>query len=141
MPAWTLADRLASAAIDAGGGTVTREIREVALLPRACVVARWPGPRPAPASIRLPPLPLGTSLRGRVALVGDPSPGEAPVAVTVRVDGAEVARAEATPSPPGGAPLRVDAARLPPGPHDVTVEIAPSGPVPRGVCVELLSLP
>ncbi len=140
LPLWTLSDRLPSASVAAGGATVTAQTREVRFLPRSCVVARWPGPGLDPVVIRLKSIPLGVGLVGRAALAGD-SPAGGSASVRVRVDGVEVARAEATPGRPGGEPLRVDTSRLPPGGHELSVEIVPSGPVPRGVCVDLVALP
>jgi hypothetical protein len=140
LPLWTLSDRLPSASVQAGSATVAAETREVRFLPRSCVVARWPGPGLDPAVIRLKLAPLGAGLTGRAALAGD-SPAGGSASVRIRVDGVEVARAEATPGRPDGEPLRVDASRLPPGGHEFSVEIVPSGPVPRGVCVDLAALP
>jgi hypothetical protein len=141
LAGWSLSERLPTATLEGGVATpVAREIREVAFLPRHCVVARFPAPRPVPLRLRLPPAPVGASLRGHVGLVGDPVPGDARAAVTLRVDGEEVARAEAGPRP-AWVPLRADTSRLPHGPHEVSVEIAPTGALPLGVCVELLSAP
>jgi hypothetical protein len=141
LPAWSLSERLPT--VHAGGAALTREIREVAFLPRHCVVARFPAP-PAPPSgptvLRLPPAAVGTSLLGHVGLVGDPAPGAGTAKVAVRVDGTELARAEAGPRS-GWVPFRADTARLPPGPHEVSVEVSPTGALPLGVCVELLSVP
>jgi hypothetical protein len=90
--------------------------------------------------IRLEAVPLGVGLTGRAALIGD-APAGGSASVRVRVDGVEVARAEATPGRPDGEPLRVDASRFPVGAHELSVEVVPSAPVPRGVCIELAALP
>ncbi len=139
LPLWSLVDRLPSASVQTRDARVTAETREVGFLPRSCVVARWSGPGLDPVVIRLASLPLGISLVGRVALAGNAPGGGA--SVRVKVDGVEVARADATPGRPAGQPLRFDASRLPPASHEVTVEIVPSGPVPGGVCIDLAALP
>lgn len=140
LPAWSLAERLPAATVDAGGGSVTDAIREVAFLPRRCVLVRFPEAGGGPAAIRLPAAPLGSALRGRAALVGDPGPGDGAATVTVRVDDVEVHRVEAGPRA-SRAPFRVDPARLPPGPHAVTLTVEPSGAIPRGICLELQAIP
>jgi hypothetical protein len=63
--------------------------------------------------------------------------------VTVRVllDGAEVARAEASGARPGWMPFQVDTAPMHGPAREVSIEIAPSGPLPRGVCVDAVTLP
>ena len=129
LPLWSLAD-LASA-----------ETREVAHLPRTCVVARFAGPDPKPAALRFPGLPLGSALRGHVGLVGDVTGSRASASVRVKVDGVEMARAEATAGAPAWRRFQVDTSRLPPARHEIEVAIVPSGPLPRGVCVELVALP
>ena len=141
LPLWSLTDRLAESEVDAGGATVAREVREVAFLPRTCVLARWPGPVSGPAVIRLPPGPVGSSLRLRAALVGDTSTGGGSASARLRVDGLEVARADAAPGRVSWAPSTFDATRLPPAAREVTVEIVPDGILSRGVCVELVALP
>ena len=140
LPLWSLADLLPAAQVQ-GDATVAREIREVAFLPRTCVVARFAGPDPAPALLRLPPGPLGASLRGHVGLAGDVSGSGASATVRVMVDGEEMGRVEASASAPAWRPFQIDTSRLPPARHGVTVEISASGPLPRGVCVELVALP
>ncbi len=140
LPLWSLADLLPAAQVQ-GDAVVARETREVAFLPRTCVVARFAGPVPAPALLRLPPGPLGAALRGHVGLAGDVSGIAASATVRVMVDGVELGRVEASSPAPAWRPFQIDTSRLPPARHAVTVEIAPSGPLPRGVCVELVALP
>jgi hypothetical protein len=140
IPIWSLADRLHAASTQ-GAAAVTRETREVGFLPRTCVVARFPGPGAEPVVLRLPATPLGVVLRGHAGLVGDPSGGEPPVSLRVKVDGVELGRAEAAAGTPAWRPFLVDTSRLSAASHEVAVEIVPSGPLPRGVCVELLALP
>ena len=140
IPLWSLADRLPTASIQ-GAAAVARETREVAFLPRTCVVARFPGPGAEPVVLRLSAVPLGSTLRGHAALVGDPSGREPPVSLRVKVDGVVMGRVDASAGAPGWEPIVIDTSRLPPDGHEVAVEIIPSGPLPRGVCIELLALP
>jgi hypothetical protein len=140
IPLWSLADLLPSALVR-GGAVVARETREVGFLPRNCVVARFAGPDPAPAVLRLPSAPVGVALRGHVGLAGDVSGSRASASVRVMVDGVEMGRADASASAPAWRPLQIDTSRLPAVRHEVSVEIVPSGPIPRGVCVDLVALP
>lgn len=142
LPLWSLADLLSAAQVQVeGDAIIARETREVAFLPRTCVVARFAGPDPAPALLRLHPGPLGAALRGHAGLAGDVHGGRASATVRVMVDGVEMGRAEASAPAPAWKPFQIDTSRLSPARHAVTVEIAPSGPLPRGVCVELVALP
>lgn len=129
IPLWSLRDLLPS------------ETREVGQLPRTCVVVRFPGPAPEPAVLRVPALALGATLRGRAGLVGDASGSRSSASIRVKVDGVEVARAEATGAAPAWRRLDADTARLPPARREITVEVVPAGPLPRGVCVDLVALP
>lgn len=138
LPLWSLADRPVAPGQDA---TLRREIREVGFLPRDCLVARFPGPAPAPLVLRLDDPPLGAALRGHVGLVGYPAREAPPVTVRLRVDGVERARAEASAATPAWRAFQAETASIPPGHHTVEIEIAPSGPLPEGACVELLALP
>ncbi len=141
LPLHSFADHLGSATIRSPGGRVSREIREVDLLPRTCILAAFPGARPEPAAISFPAVPLGRALRGHLGLVGDVSAGAPPVSLRVKVDGLEVGRAEATAGRPGWTPFQIDTSRISGPSREVTVELTPSGPLPRGVCLELGSLP
>lgn len=140
IPLWSLGELLDDGAV-AGGAKVTHETREVAELPRSCVVARFAGPDPGPVVLRVPGLPLGTRLRGHAGLVGDVSGLRATASVRVKVDGVEAARVEASAGAPAWKPFLFDTSRFPPARHEVEVEIVPSAPLPRGVCVELQALP
>ncbi len=134
LPAWSLSGRLGDAVVT--GGSATREVREVAGLPRTCAVLRPDGA--APIVLRLPPARLGSVLRVHAGPVGDGT-GAGPFVVRLLVDGVEVGRL------PGGAPAwspaRIDAARLSPGEHAVSVEATVAGPAPVPTCVELEALP
>jgi len=140
IPLWSLADLLPGALVR-GGAAVARETREVGFLPRTCVVARFAGPDPGPATVKMPSSPLGVALRGRVGLAGDVTGSGASASVRVLVDGTEMGRVEASASAPAWRSFRIDTSRLPPARHEVAVEIVPAGPLPRGVCVELVALP
>jgi len=140
IPLWSLAELLPSALVQ-GGAVVAREIREVGFLPRSCVVARFSGPDPAPAVLRLPSVPVGVALRGHAGLAGDASGSRASASIRVMVDGVEMGRLDASASAPAWRPFQVDTSRLRPVRHEVSVEIVPSGPIPRGVCVDLVALP
>jgi hypothetical protein len=141
LPLASLADRLGSASVQAPAGRVTRETREVDLLPRTCIVATFPGPRAEPATLTFPGVPVGRALRGHVGLVGDVSAGAPPVSLRVKVDGLEVGRAEATAARPGWSLFQIDTGRISGPSREVTLEIVPSGPLPRGVCIDLGSVP
>ena len=140
IPLWSLPELLAGAKVT-GDAAVSRETREVGLLPRTCVVARFAGPDPKPAVLRIPALPLGAALRGHVGLVGDVSGSRSSASIRVKVDGVEMARAEAAAGAPAWRRFQLDTSRLPPTRHEIEVEIVPSGPLPRGVCVDLVALP
>ncbi len=140
LPLWSLADLLPAARIQ-GPAVVAREIREVGFLPRDCVVARFAGPHPGTAVVRLPPAPLGVALRGHVGLAGDVSGTGASASVRVMVDGVELGRVEAAASAPAWRTVQIDTSRLPPARHEVALEVVPSGPLPRGVCLDLVALP
>jgi hypothetical protein len=141
LPLHSFTDRLASASIRSPGARVTRETREVDLLPRTCIVVSFPGPLPEPATLAFPAVPLGRALRGHLGFVGDVSSGAPPVSLRVKVDGLEVGRAEATAARPGWSAFQIDTARISGQPRQLTLEVVPSGPVPRGVCIDLVSLP
>jgi len=141
LPLHSFPDELASASIRSPGGRVSRETREVDLLPRTCIVATFPGPRPEPATLSFPAVPVGRALRGHLGLVGDVSGGAPPVSLRVKVDGLEVGRAEATAGRPGWTAFQIDTSRISGPSHEVTLEVTPSGPLPRGVCIDLRSLP
>jgi hypothetical protein len=140
IPLWSLVDLLPSALVQ-GGAVIARETREVGFLPRTCVVARFAGPDPAPAVLRLTAAPVGVALRAHVGLAGDVSGSRASASVRVMLDGVEMGRVDASASAPAWRTFQVDTSRLPPVRHEVSVEIVPSGPIPRGVCVDLVALP
>jgi hypothetical protein len=141
LPLHSFTDRLASASTQNPGGRVTRETREVDLLPRTCIVVSFPGPRPGPATLVFPAVPLGRALRGHLGLVGDVSAGAPAVSLRVKVDGLEMGRGEATAARPGWSAFQIDTALLSGQTRQVTLEVIPSGPLPRGVCIDLMSLP
>jgi hypothetical protein len=141
LPLHSFPDRLASASIQPAGTRVTRETREVDLLPRTCIVVSFPGPRPDPASLTFRAVTVGRALRGHLGLVGDVSAGAPAVSLRVTVDGVEVGRTEATAARPGWSAFQIDTGRIAGASRDVTLEVVPSGPLPRGVCIDLVSLP
>jgi len=141
LPVHSFTDRLASASIRSPGARVIRETREVDLLPRTCIVVSFPGPRPEPATLAFPAVPLGRALRGHLGLVGDVSAGAPPVSLLVKVDGLEVGRGEATAARPLWSAFQIDTGRISGPSRQVTLEVVPSGPLPRGVCIDLVSLP
>jgi hypothetical protein len=59
----------------------------------------------------------------------------------VKVDGVEMARAEASAAAPAWRRFAIDTSRLPPARHAIEVEVVPSGPLHRGVCFDLVALP
>lgn len=140
LPRWSLAEALPAAKVRPTDAAVSRQVREVDRAPRACALLPLDGPAPGPVSLRFAGVPLGTSLRGHVGLVGDVSAGAPPVSLRVKVDGVEVGRAEATPARPRGG-VRIDTARLAGWTREVEVEVAPTGPLPHGACVDLWALP
>ncbi len=148
VPLYAFRDHLPSAAVGGTPSRVARETREVAGLPRTCIVAAIAAPptgtaaagAPEPATIRFRDVPLGRALRGHVGLVGDAPPTTRPVSIRVKVDGAEVARAEAR-AGSGWTPFQVDTAPLHSPAREVELEIAAAGPLPRGVCVDVVTLP
>jgi hypothetical protein len=140
LPRWSLPEALPTASVRPEGAPVSRQVREVDRIPRACALVAFDGPAPGPVSLRLPGVPLGTSLRGHVGLVGDVAGGAPPVSLRVKVDGVEVGRAEATPARPWAA-VRADTSRLAGGTREVEVEVVPTGPLPQGACVDLRALP
>jgi len=141
LPLHSFTDRLASATIRSPGARVTRETREVDLLPRTCIVVSFPGPRPEPATLAFPAAPIGRALRGHLGLVGDVSAGTPPVSLRVKVDGVEMGRGEARAARPGWSAFQIDTGRISGPSREVTLEVVPSGPLPRGVCIDLVSLP
>ncbi len=130
IPLAFLPDRLAGARVslgdrpcpaDAGGVfrcpgppwlRVAREVREVAFLPRPCLLAH-PGPDPrAPVAIELRDVPIGRTLRGHTGIVGEAMlRGEAPVRLEVRLDGELLGAAEEPPRTPGWHAFQIDTAR------------------------------
>jgi len=141
IPLHSFTDGLASASIRSPGARVARETREVDLLPRTCIVVGFPGLRPEPATVAFPAVPLGRALRGHLGLVGDVSPGAAPVSLRVKVEGLEVGRAEATNARPGWNAFQIDTGPVSGPSRQVTLEVVPSGALPLGVCIDLVSLP
>jgi hypothetical protein len=141
LPVHSFTDRLSSASIRSPGARVARETREVDLLPRTCILVSFPGPRPEPATLAFPAVPVGRALRGHLGLVGDVSAGAPPVSLRVHVDGVELGRAEAAATRPGFGAFQFETGGISGSSHDVIVEVIPSGPLPRGVCLDLVSLP
>lgn len=140
LPNWSLADAVRAAKVAPPGAPVSRQTREVNRIPRGCAFLALDGPAPGPVSLRFPAVPIGSSLRGHVGLVGDVAGGAPPVSLRVKVDGVEVGRAEAAPSRPWSA-VRVDTSRLSGRTSEVEVEVVPAGPLPQGACVDLVVLP
>ena len=148
IPLYAFRDHLAGAAVEGAPSRLVRETREVAGLPRTCIVAAFAAPPggapadgpPAPAKLLFRDVPLGRALRGHVGLVGDPPAATRPVTVRVKVDGAEVARAEARPGS-GWTPFQIDSTPLHSPAREVELEIVPGGPLPRGACLDVVTLP
>jgi hypothetical protein len=141
LPLLSFPDHLASARIQSPGGRVARETREVAQLPRTCILATFPGPRVEPAILAFPGVPVGRALRGHLGPVGDVSGGAPAASLRVKVDGLEVGRAETTAGLPAWTAFQIDTSRIAGPGREVTLEVIPSGAVPRGICIDLESLP
>jgi hypothetical protein len=120
---------------------VAREVRDVDGLPRVCVLLH-PPPGGSPLALEFPGVPIGRSLRGHTATVGDaPLAGSAPVRLAVRVDGEEVGLVEEPPGRPGWRPFQLDTSRLAGRVRDVSVEVRAADPAHAPFCFEAMTVP
>ena len=120
--------------------TVARQVREVDYLPRVCLYAH---PAPGePLAIRFPAVPLGRELRGHTGIVGEAAlAGEAPVLLTVNIDGEKAGAAEEPPAEPGWHPFRIETSRLAGRAADVTFVITSDDVDQRHFCFDAFVLP
>jgi hypothetical protein len=123
------------------GVRVSREVRDVAGLPRPCLVAT-PNPVPgAPLSIVFSEVPIGRTLRVHAAPAAPPPPGAAPVRLAVQLDGEEVGAAEVAPGASAWAPLAIDTTRHAGRARAVTFVVTAAGPSAAPVCFDAVTLP
>lgn len=119
---------------------VSREVREVDYLPRPCLYAH---PAPGePLAIRFPSVPLGRALRGHTGIVGEAAlDGEAPVRLTVKIDGEEAGAAEELPGEPGWHPFQIETLGRAGRTGDVTFVVTSADVDRRHFCFDAFVLP
>jgi hypothetical protein len=155
LPLAFLPDRLASAEVavgarrcgaGAGGGfacggaAVAREVREVDLLPRACLSARLGSGEPL--RVTFPSVPLGRTLRAHLGVVGEAAlGGEAPVRLVVNVAGGGAAAVEVEAEEVGWRALSLETAALAGGAAEVTLTVNAARGDARPLCVDAYTLP
>ena len=158
LPLAFLPDRLATATVSVGGRpcardargafrcpgppfvVVAREVREVNYLPRPCLYAH-PAPG-APLTIEFPGVPLGRALRGHTGIAGEATlVGEAPVRLTVLVEGKEVGWAEEPPAQPGWHAFQIDTGRFAGRSGTVTLVVTAADVADRLFCFDAYVLP
>lgn len=147
LPLAFLPDRLAQAEVTRGaercapdveGGfrcadaRVAREVRDVGGAPRPCLVAAL-GAGP-PLVVEFPPVRVGRSVRGHGGAIDG---GDAPLRVSVVVDGEEAGAAEI--SGAGFLPFEVDTTRFAGEVRRVALVLTPSGGA--DVCLDAVTLP
>ncbi len=160
VPLAFLPDRLAAAEVSAAGRAcardgrgvfrcpsppfvvVAREVREVDFLPRPCLHAH-PSPQPgAPLTIAFQGVPLGRALRGHTGIVGAEAPaGEAPIRLSVKIDGADVGAAEEPPGRPGWHTFQLDTTRYAGHVGAVTFTVEAAAADHRHLCFDAYTLP
>jgi hypothetical protein len=159
VPMTFLPDRLAAAQIalggrpcaaDARGGfrcgapaiAVAREVREVDLLPRPCVVTSPPPDAAAPLAVTFPGVRLGRALRGHAGAVGEAAlGGEAPIQLRVNIDGQDVGGVELAPGDTSWRAFEADTVRQAGRAHDVTFTVTAVADEDRLLCFDAYALP
>lgn len=118
---------------------VERTVREVDGIPRPCLSASLDTPPGAPLAIAFPAVPVGHALRGHAGAAGDRG-GElqAPVRISVQVDGEEAGAAELTGA--GFAPFEIETGHLAGVSRTVTLVITSPG-APGAICLDAETLP
>ena len=141
LPLFRLSERIDGASVSpASGPHPSREVREVDLLPRDCLVAQ-PSPGRSPLTLAFPAVPLGRTLRVFTGIVGEAAlQGEAPVEVAIALDGRQVALAEEPPAAPGWHRTDVDTATLAGRTATLTVTLRTADRGPRPLCLEAYAL-
>jgi hypothetical protein len=158
LPLAFLPDRLATATVSVGGHpctrdargvfrcpappfvVVAREVREVDYLPRPCLYV-YPPPG-ALLTIAFPAVPLGRALRGHTGIVGQAAlVGEAPVRLSVKIEGQDAGTAEEPPAQPGWHPFLIDTVRNAGRSGTVTFDVSASDVGGRHFCFDAYTLP
>lgn len=159
LPLAFLPDQLASAEVSVGGrpcavsaagehrcaadgAEVARAVREVDLLPRACLVARPPARRGAPLTVTFREVRLAHSLRGHAGVIGEAAlAGRGPIAVAVKIGGREAASVKLAPGDAGWRPFQVDTGADAGAARDVAIAVAAVQGDARPVCLDAYTLP
>ncbi|GEJ58827.1 hypothetical protein [Anaeromyxobacter diazotrophicus] len=124
-----------------GGPRARAEVREVDLLPRACLVVE-PPPAGGPLTLSFPAVPLGRTLRIFAGAVGEPAlEGDPPVEVKVALDGREAAVARERGGDPGWHPADLDTAAEAGRTAALTVTVRAARGGARPLCLEAYALP
>jgi hypothetical protein len=123
------------------GVRVSREVRDVAGLPRPCLVATANPVPGAPLSVVFSDVPIGRALRVHAAPAAPPPPGAAPIRLAVQLDGEEVGAAEVAPGGARWAPLSIDTTRHAGRARAVTFVVTAAGPSAAPVCFDAVALP
>ena len=123
------------------GAHVSREAREVDLLPRVCLVIE-PPPAAGPLTLTFPAVPLGRTLRVLTGIVGEtPQQADAAVKVGIALDGRDAGETEERPGTPGWHRTDVDSAALAGRPATLTFTVRAGRGHPRPICLEAYALP
>jgi hypothetical protein len=156
LPSAFLPDRLAQARVTLAGGAcrpdgtgaftcggtstarAARSVREVAGLPRPCLVlAPEPGAA-APLTVELPGVPVGRTLLAHAGLAGDPGAPAPPLRIVVTIDGEEAGGAEL--AGPGWQRIAIDTTRFAGPARTVALALTASAPS-APLCLDAMTLP
>lgn len=159
LPLFTASARLATASAtlagapcrrDAGGTLrcqapgaphIVAAVREVAYLPRRCLVV-GPLSGPAPLALSFPDVPLGRALEVFTGIVGESAfGGTEPVAIAIALGGKAVATAEERPKVAGWHRTTIDTAARAGRTAALEVTVRSGEPGPRQLCLEAYALP
>ncbi|BDG10800.1 hypothetical protein [Anaeromyxobacter paludicola] len=118
---------------------VAAETREIALRPRACILAHPAAG--APLRIRFPRVRLGRALRGHVGIIGEAAyDGAAPVRLEVAVAGRPLGAAEASPRRLGWQGFSFDTAGLAGREAAVAFTVTSADPARRWFCFDAMTV-
>jgi hypothetical protein len=118
----------------AGSAEVERAVREVAGVPRPCLVAAAPAALGAPLVVEFPAARVGRTLQGHAGATGG---GAAPVRIAVQLEGEELGAAEIAEA--GWTPFRIDTTRVAGQTQPLALVLTSPGPL--SVCLDALVLP